>query len=125
MYPTATRYPGPAKASALRHHAPVLTGTVRDADAAAPARRRREVDRAVARPSVAPAPEGMLEAQVQQHRVVTRARPDADRERDARHDLQATGKVVRPADPGTDRQGVARSGAAGTGHRRFPRPHHF
>src|SRR2546422_3858967 len=29
MYPTATRYPGPANASAFFHHAPRLTGTVR------------------------------------------------------------------------------------------------
>src|SRR2546426_6124208 len=29
IYPTATRYPGPANASAFFHHAPRLTGTVR------------------------------------------------------------------------------------------------
>src|SRR2546422_1746501 len=59
----------------------------------------------------------MLEAQIQQHRVVTRARAHADRERDARYDLQPARKIVGPADPGTDRQAVARGGAAWARHR--------
>src|SRR5437899_7195722 len=65
----------------------------------------------------------MLEAQVEEDRVVTGARSDADRERDARHDLQPARKIVSPADPGTDRQGVARGGVAGARHGLVPRPH--
>src|SRR2546428_14070132 len=64
----------------------------------------------------------MLEAQVEEDRVVTGARSDADRERDARHDLQPARKIVGPADPGTDRQGVARGGVAGARPRPGPRP---
>src|SRR5207247_11382414 len=79
-------------------------GAARDAGAAIPAPLRREEDRAVAPPSVTPAPEGMLEAQIQQDRVVTRAGAHADRERDPRHDLQPARKIAGPADPGTDRQ---------------------
>src|SRR3989449_4556455 len=90
-----------------------------------PAPLRREEDRAVAPPSVTPAPEGMLEAQIQQHRVVTRARAHADRERDARYDLQPARKIVGPADPGTDRQAVARGGAAWARHRLLPCPYDF
>src|SRR2546427_2758553 len=67
----------------------------------------------------------MLEAQIQQHRVVTRAGAHADRERDARHDLQPARKIVGPADPWTDRQAVTRGGAAWTRHRLLPRPYDF
>src|SRR5437867_7039676 len=54
----------------------------------------------------ASAPKGVLEAQIQNHRTLSRTRADADWESDRRHDLQAGGVVIRPAHGGADRQEI-------------------